>query len=662
MTQFKQPSAESTATKKTDDQQKSKQSEHGPVVSLHLPPSADKQPDKPLKPVPLPAVALKPATGPDTRTKDQAEGPKLSEADALAQRTKSLGTFKPGDQESVAKEWTLPASDPRCKAAFENDEQYQYFRALEPAQRLLVSAEDIRQRKQFGPEDWKGLRQQHQATLKPEDIGELTAAWGLAGQAEKAKAVFANEDSYQFFRGLSPDQRGLVEIDHVTAAKSLTEPAWKALRMRSVLTMNDQDKAEVAADLGLAVASKMFKVVMTDDTAHKFYVGLAPENRKVVTQEMVRTATEPAEGWQQLRWRSLSTMTEDDKRDYVDTFDVDDDTWNAVGNDDKLFAKLRNIAADDRKYVKAEDLGPKGNFKQNRDLRVRQYNNNAKKRATDQKRKLNAAEWAKIVASTKSGVEAASADLAGYKWEAEFTSTEQTYATALQNPDANVANLGKKFDAAAQQSVARERKRRGIDEAVKNEFTKLRHVDMLDAKEQIMKDDLKTVDDFRALAAIKLTAQRNPTDLKVWARWMKLKLYDKSALPFERMTERLGWATHISVDLDALKLPDVVSDATTATELLDGLFRASGEKFNRIHVTLETGYSSGPDKLSLPHLYWNGSGGSDLYELKANGHVRWNTNHTVDDIKGALDQAYTEMVDRLTERAENILEACGDPG
>jgi hypothetical protein len=225
----------------------------------------------------------------------------------------------------------------------------------------------------------------------------------------------------------------------------------------------------------------------------------------------------------------------------------------------------------------------------------------------------------------------------------------------------NVANQGKKFDAAARQNVVRERKRRAIEDAAKTEFAKLRHVEMVDVKEQIMKDDNKTIDDFRALASLKLTTQRNPTDLKVWARWMKLKLFDKSVTPFERMSQRMGWDTHISVDLDALQLPPIVTDATTPEQLVNGLFIASGEKFNRIHVSLETGYSSGPDSLKLPHLYWDGTGGSTLYELKSGNIFRWNTDDTVADIKGALDAAYTEMVERLKLRAKAIIDKGGEP-
>lgn len=605
------------------------------------------------------------ALSPDRRQKvsveDIQKGQRISETEWLSRRTQSLDTFEPGDQQRVAKQWMLPASDPRCAAAFENNEQYQYFRALDPAQRLLINADDIRQRKQFSAEEWKELRRQHQATLKPEDVDELTTDWGLATQPQKAKAVFGAEPSYQFFRGLSPDQRNLVEVEHVTAAQPLEESTWRQLRMRSVLTMNEQDKKEVAADLGLTITSNAFKAIMTSDTAYKFFLGLAPENRKVATPEMIKTATEPSGGWQKLRWNSRSTMTEEDKRAYVDTFDIADATWNAAMESDKNFAKLHKIAAADRKYVKAEDLAANGNFAKNKELRVRQYANNAKKRAADKKRKLNAEEWKKIVAITRSGVEADSADLADYEWETEFTSTEQSYAEALTNPEMNVANQGKKFDAAARQNVVRERKRRAIEDAAKNEFAKLRHVDMVDAKEQIMKDDTKTVEDFRALALLKLTAQRNPTDLKMWARWMKLKLFDKSVTPFERMSKRLGWDTHISVDLDALQLPPVVTDATTPEELLDGLFIATGEKFNRIHVTLETGYSSGPDTLKLPHLYWKGTGGSDLYELKSEGYLRWNTNHTVLDVKGALNEAYTEMVERLKLRAKAIIDKGGEP-
>jgi hypothetical protein len=605
------------------------------------------------------------ALSPDRRQKVSVEeiqkGQKISESDWLSRRTQSLATFEPGDQQRVAKQWMLPANDPRCAAAFENNEQYQYFRAMEPAQRLLISADDIRQRKQFSAEDWKGLRRQHQPTLTPEDIGELTTDWGLTTQPEKAKAVFGAESSYQFFRGLSPDQRSLLEVEHITAAQPVEESVWRQLRMRSVLTMNEQDKKDVAADLGLTVTSNVFKAIMTSDAAHQFYLALAPENRKVATAEMIKTRTEPSGGWQELRWRSLSTMTQDDRVAYVDTFDIADGTWTAAMAGDKNFAKLHKIAADDRKYVKAEDLAASGNFAKNRDLRVTQYNKNAKKRVDEKKRKLNAEEWKKIVATTRSGVQADSADLVDYKWETEFTSTEQSHATALTNPDMNVTNQGKKFDAAARQNVVRERKRRAIEDTAKTEFAKLRHVDMVDVKAQIMKDDTKTIDDFRTLASLKLAAQRNPTDLKVWARWMKLKLFDKSVTPFERMSQRLEWDTHISVDMDALQIPPIVTDATTPEQLLDGLFIATGDKFNRIHVSLETGYSSGPDTLKLPHLYWNGTGGSNLYELKSGNYFRWNTNHTVADIKGALDDAYTEMVERLKVRAKAIIDKGGEP-
>lgn len=605
------------------------------------------------------------ALSPDRRQKASVEdiqkGQKLSETEWLSRRTQSLDTFEDGDQQRVAKQWMLPVSDPKCEAAFENNEQYQYFRSLEPAQRLLISADDIKQRKQFSAEDWKALRRQHQATLKPDDIDELTTDWGLTTQPQKAKAVFGAESSYQFFRGLSSEQRALVEVDHITAAQPLEELVWRQLRMRSVLTMNEQDRNDVAVDLGLAVSSNAFKAVMSSDSARAFFVGLAPENRKVVTPEMIKTAKEPSGGWQELRWRSRSTMTDDDKSDYVDKFDIADATWNAAMESDKNFAKLHKITADDRKYVKAEDLAPNGNFAKKKDERVRQYNNNAKKRLAEKKRKLNAEEWKKIVATTRGGVEADSADLAGYKWETEFASTEQSYAQGLTNPELNVKNQGTKFDAAAKQNVVRERKRRAIEDAAKTEFAKLRHVDVLDAKAAIMKDDVKTIDDFRALASLKLATQRNPTDLKVWARWMKLKLFDKSVTPFERMSQRLGWDTHISVDLDALQLPPVVTDATTPEELLDGLFIATGEKFNRIHVSLETGYSSGPDTLKLPHLYWDGTGGSDLYELKSANIYRWHGTASVADVKGALDAAYTEMLDRLKARAKAIIDKGGDP-
>ena len=280
------------------------------------------------------------------------------------------------------------------------------------------------------------------------------------------------------------------------------------------------------------------------------------------------------------------------------------------------------------------------------------------KAATAKKREQGEKEWAvrknELREAVKKRVEA---EMPDYKWEKEFDDLiGATDDRIANNSTINIPNQINRTSTAANAALDAEQRRRDIA-AIEKLYPDLSHPAMRDAKEQALDKDSKlTPADFERLVKDALTLQRNPTT-DTWSRLLKVKLYQKGkVVPFERLTQRLGYETHYSVDLGGMTQP-VVTNTTTPVQLLDALF-GSVDKGYRLHVTLETGAEAEADELKLPHGYWNRNSATPLYELRFGGkNLRWDdTAHSETEIKGALDNAYVEIRTRLVDRATVLLD------
>ena len=280
------------------------------------------------------------------------------------------------------------------------------------------------------------------------------------------------------------------------------------------------------------------------------------------------------------------------------------------------------------------------------------------KAAGAKKRDEGEKEWAarkiELREAVKKRVEA---ELPDYKWEKEFDNLIGAADDRIaRTTTINIPNQIKGTTRDANAALDAEQKRRDVA-AIEKNYPDLASPAMRDAKEEVIETSPGlTAADFEQLVKNALTVQRNPKP-DTWARLLKVKLYQKGkVVPFERLTEQLGYQTHYSVDLGGMTLP-VVTDTTTPEELLDALFGIV-DKGYRLHVTLETGAEAGADELKLPHGYWKPNSATPLYELRfAGGNLRWNDEaHSEAQIKGALNDAYTEIRTRLVDRATVVLD------
>ncbi len=293
-------------------------------------------------------------------------------------------------------------------------------------------------------------------------------------------------------------------------------------------------------------------------------------------------------------------------------------------------------------------------------MRSEEEERNAKE-AAHKKRDEGARDWAKFKLELRDRVrERVEAEMPDYKWGTAFDeiigATDQRIA---KNPSINVDKQIKSTEKSAHSVLDNEKKRRDVAEAAK------KYSNLADAKsitDAVMTDSKLPAAEFDVRASEARRRQRNPDTTEIWATMLQLRLYKPGrAIPFERLTPRLRYDTHYSVDLDGLTLP-AVTDDTTAEQLLDALL-GTVEKTYRLHVTLETGVERAPDKLALPHRYWNGDGEA-LYDLYFFGNrPRWSNPEPKkeaflekEDITEALDQAYTELRDRLLARAQLLLQ------
>ena len=247
-------------------------------------------------------------------------------------------------------------------------------------------------------------------------------------------------------------------------------------------------------------------------------------------------------------------------------------------------------------------------------------------------------------------------------WADDFEKQADAKASIIEkNPTADVKKQTNALDKEFTSRIDKEKKTREVTELAKNKaYDKLNRDTLAKIKDAVINDASLAATEFDTRCVQALRDQRNPTDPKTWIKWLKLQMYPA----METLSDQDGFKMHFSLDEESLTMPGIITDTTTAVQLVDQIMRApSGLKLKEAHVSLESGVRSSDGKYKNPHLYWRGPG---RYELNYSdqgsaGNRRWDEN-LIDQagVVKALDAAMAEIKARITADAQKVLDKAGD--
>ncbi len=448
------------------------------------------------------------------------------------------------------------------------------------------------------------VTQAKQVDSKPELAAETTA--------KLDEAALANASSRPGASKGGQSGNGAKGAKDVTGkdAKGTESPSAEA----KPFSVPAEQQAKLAIEWGIKTDDPKFVYAMTSQATLDFFSRLTPEQRTYLSKNKMKKLEVPSES-------DIAAVKK------------------------QIEEKVKEAAEAQKKKEEAE--------------RAKQA-----KAVLDKKHSENKADWAKRKLELREDVrKRVETEMPDYRWEKAFDEiVGVTDEIINKNPTASYDKQVKTAEKKVTADLDQEKKRREVA-AIEKKYPNLYSPVMRDLKEKVLADPSMSAVAFEQQVQAARRDQRNPK-VEIWAKLLKLKLYQQGKVtPFERLTSREGLEVHYSVDLDGLKLP-AVADDTAPDDLLDALLLV-GTRYKRLHVTLETGVEAGADSLKLPHRYWARDGQPADYDLFFGaGRPRWKEpgpdnkppGHTEDEITKGLDDAYTEIRDRLKARAKLVLD------
>jgi hypothetical protein len=447
-------------------------------------------------------------------------------------------------------------------------------------------------------------RRENLATLTPEDLAELAAEWGSGVTPEKFIVATRSNERYQFFRKLSDEERAFIADKQIINRKKPDAAAVKehALQRRllKLETVTTADYAHLETQWGMPRSAPQFKAALTKDASYQMFLEVPAELRKIVSATRVKKGTLLA---------PEEVVAARAKKAEIEAAEAE------ILRQEQALANDKNKLAASKAVFEAKATA----------LRVR------------------------IAARVQD-------EIPDFVWEEEFDRS----VVATRGKVATGAAAGKQEKQVADHwdsAIDEAKKKRDVDAAAAG-FDRLYAATLNEIKTDVLADTSQSAADFTSRATAALSAQRNPSDINRWTSWLDLTMYPK----YKKLAAQGGLSVHFTVAANSISLPASVTDATTAAQLLDSLFRApSGQKMDEAHVSLETGVTNAAGAPKNPHKYWRD--GATEYELYfdegAGSTARWGADWEEADVKEALDAAMTEAYDALLARAAYVLTRAG---
>lgn len=604
------------------------------------------------------------------KVEDIRKGEPLPRAVWAARRAEHVHTLNAEDKKQLAKTWELSETDPRFVAALQNEKSYQFFRRLETEHRLVARVEHIKAATKLSEQDWTNVRRERPETLNDADQDFFAAEWQVPRDDPRFAAALRDVSSYGFYRRLAPEHRRIARIEHIKAAKDLSEQDWTEVRRERLDTLNDADREYFAKHW--QVKDDAFEAATASQKSYEYVRKLVAENRRAATPEQIRNAEFlTPEQWHDHRLKRCETLSDTDKDELSDKWGVVKASrqFNFAMANQRQYDFIRGLPAELVRHLPSRGLkenAPDELLATTRKKAVakweevaEQEQSAAAKVAADNRRRDGLVEWDQLRGQLQKEVgERVTATMPGFSWQKRFDEIIGSADAKIQKDNAiNIGNQINTVRGYVTRYLDDEQKRRDVEQSIKK-YPNLQPATVREIKEAVLTNHKLGAGEFDSRANQARQKQRNPEQAREWARLLRLVLYHTSSpQPFEPLTQREGLGVHMSVGLDGITVP-VVTDATTPDQLLDALFGTVRKNF-RLHVTLETGVEGGADQLKLPHRYWNGSRAAEYelrYKVGDDHFVRWGSRFDEARIKKALDAAYAEMHDTLRARAKTALD------
>jgi hypothetical protein len=396
------------------------------------------------------------------------------------------------------------------------------------------------------------------------------------------------------------------------------------------------------------------------------------------TDEVEAEDESPAELTEEERLENLATLTPDDKINLLASWKLapDDSRQKFIFQTQESYVYFRDLDDDVRPVVSGQAIKKQRPMSPEEVEKAKAAKAKIEKEVAEKLAKEQAAEQAKKAHDAKKQTFADNREelrkriaarlvaekLDDFVWAEDFEKEAAVKASIIEkNPTADVKKQSNALDKEFNSRVDQEKKRREVEKAATNAaYAKLNKTKLGEIKTAVLADASLTAADFDSRCVEALRAQRNPTALATWIKWLKLQMYPK----MEALGDQHGYKMHFSLDEESLSMPAIVTDTTTAAQLVDLIMRApSNLKMKQAHVSMETGVTDSSGGFKNPHLYWRGPG---RYEMKYSddgvpGYARWDDNDIDEDgVVEALNAAMAEIKARITGDAQRVIDKAGD--